>query len=492
MFDDGLLDAVEVALEAFAAQPAALASEAQTCEMLRRLTALQDRVGGLLPGWFDQLQTSGAYESEGAPTAPAWARRELRWDVVQTRAAVAAGATMRILPQVGAAYQAGEIRRDHLDAFTLGVKKAGAEVVAAAEDVMLDVALTCEPAELRAVLKELEEAVHPEGPDRSWLGGMDKHDVSVTRVGDGFHLQGYLDIVTGTRFETWLAAASAPRDADDERTAAQRRLDAVGDLTASVLAHGMPTQRGVQPQLNVLVEAEWLAKAPGAAPPQLAGWGVIGPQLFDYLTCDADRTAILLDGVTGGPTPQAAVLNVGGALRLANRKQRRAVHARQGGRCANPGCGGSVLELHHVVWWEHGGPTDLDNLVGICPRCHQSVHAGRLTVDADGQGGFVFSRHLAGSTLFLDDEHRQTRHRLRQWLRRMRNERDTPTHTRPTPPETAPPETAPPETAPPETEPPEMAPPWDGSPAGTPPDAKVLPSPARPLELAWWQPGMAA
>jgi hypothetical protein len=31
-------------------------------------------------------------------------------------------------------------------------------------------------------------------------------------------------------------------------------------------------------------------------------------------------------------------------------------------------------EIHHIHWFEHGGPTDLDNLVPLCSRHHHLVH----------------------------------------------------------------------------------------------------------------------
>ncbi|UYM07833.1 HNH endonuclease signature motif containing protein [Solicola gregarius] len=61
--------------------------------------------------------------------------------------------------------------------------------------------------------------------------------------------------------------------------------------------------------------------------------------------------------------------------------------ARQDGVCANPGCGLTHLEIHHVAWWgrDHGN-TDLENLIGICSRCHHLVHQNRLTIRPDGHG----------------------------------------------------------------------------------------------------------
>ena len=68
-------------------------------------------------------------------------------------------------------------------------------------------------------------------------------------------------------------------------------------------------------------------------------------------------------------------LNLGRATRLANRAQRRALHALYA-TCAIPGCHirYSRTKLHHVIWWRHGGRTDLDNLLPVCERHHQKIH----------------------------------------------------------------------------------------------------------------------
>ena len=33
-------------------------------------------------------------------------------------------------------------------------------------------------------------------------------------------------------------------------------------------------------------------------------------------------------------------------------------------------------KLHHVIWWRHGGRTDLDNLVPVCSHHHSKIHDG--------------------------------------------------------------------------------------------------------------------
>jgi 5-methylcytosine-specific restriction endonuclease McrA len=54
---------------------------------------------------------------------------------------------------------------------------------------------------------------------------------------------------------------------------------------------------------------------------------------------------------------------------------RRRVLARDGHRCATPGCGSTgSLEIHHRVPVSSGGSNDPSNLVTLCRSCHQSLH----------------------------------------------------------------------------------------------------------------------
>jgi len=34
-----------------------------------------------------------------------------------------------------------------------------------------------------------------------------------------------------------------------------------------------------------------------------------------------------------------------------------------------------------VVWWRHGGRTDLDNLLPVCFRHHRAIHQQGWTID---------------------------------------------------------------------------------------------------------------
>jgi hypothetical protein len=91
------------------------------------------------------------------------------------------------------------------------------------------------------------------------------------------------------------------------------------------------------------------------------------------------------DQITASLTRPVA-LDHGRSRRHASVRQRRALRAMYR-TCAVPGCGRhvSITEAHHIHWWEHGGHTDLANLLPLCRHHHDRLHAERwrLTMGAD-------------------------------------------------------------------------------------------------------------
>ena len=87
-------------------------------------------------------------------------------------------------------------------------------------------------------------------------------------------------------------------------------------------------------------------------------------------------------------------IDVGRLSYTASDGQRRALKARDGG-CIVPGCKRKArwCEAHHVNWWEHGGPTNVNNLVLVCKRHHKQVHKGTIKIlHGDPVGTFVVTR----------------------------------------------------------------------------------------------------
>ena len=320
---------------------------------------------------------------------------------------------LRDLPLVAEAAFAGQISAQHVRAFVYGLKHVGLDPMRQHQELLLEVALGREPGALFEAVHHLKGVVHPQDLDDAYERGMDKEDIAVDALPEGWHVTGFLNTVTGAKLKKVLDSVSAPRDKDDTRAGSERRVQGLDDLLDSILGNGLPSDKGVKPHLSVFVDAETLEAAaqhvkattenphlipdpmPPVEPATLAGHGPIGPNLLMYFLCISDFTAFLMK--QHGGARQARILNAGTAKYQPNLLQRRAVIARQRGVCAAPGCRHTHLEIHHTIWWSMGGPTDLDLLVGLCVRCHHLLHRGRLHITGNAVNGFEFTTRTGRS-----------------------------------------------------------------------------------------------
>lgn len=94
------------------------------------------------------------------------------------------------------------------------------------------------------------------------------------------------------------------------------------------------------------------------------------------LACEADIIPLVLDG-------RSVPIDVGRAKRLATVHQRRALEAIHT-TCAVPECDVRFdrCHIHHIEYWEHGGPTDIANMVPLCGEHHRAVHEGKRNIHA--------------------------------------------------------------------------------------------------------------
>ncbi|MCF6385612.1 HNH endonuclease [Mycobacterium sp. MBM] len=174
-----------------------------------------------------------------------------------------------------------------------------------------------------------------------------------------------------------------PHDAIDPQDGDRRDVDA-SDGTSG---QAPPFPDGVDAFMS-LVEAGWDAEV--AARPHGARTTVVmhldleqrvaalhlGPALPE-----ADRRFLLCDATCevwferhGRP------IGAGRSTRTVGRRLRRALEHRDR-TCVVPGCGATQgLHAHHLVHWEDDGPTELWNLVLLCPFHHRMHHRGGITL----------------------------------------------------------------------------------------------------------------
>ena len=358
-------------LEAVAAELRAFPS---ATDALRLLQGLTNAIDAEKVDLVAEVAEHEDHKSEGCSSVKNWLRDQLHLDTGDAAQLVRSAKVLRDMPGLADLAAAGAVSLDHVDAFGYAARRIDPMVVEVSMDWMLLLAERAEPQQICTAVKKLRDAAHPDDLDEAWIKGMSKHDIKISPVADGYHVTGFLPADIGAKFRTVLQSLSAPTCAEDDRPINVRRITALDQLLSGVLANGLPQDKGVRPHVDLTVDLNQLAKDPDHTTATLAGFGSIGPDQLQQMLCEADLTPILTAGKHG-------VLDVGRTHRLATPSQRRAVVARQAGRCAGIGCYGPVVHVHHIEYWSDGGTTDLANLIGLCPRCHALVHQGYVAID---------------------------------------------------------------------------------------------------------------
>jgi hypothetical protein len=206
-----------------------------------------------------------------------------------------------------------------------------------------------------------------------------KTSLRVWTDGEGmWRFDGRFDPLTGAKLDARLEAAvqalfaeATPSSCPTDPVLKQQHLRALA-FQRLVLEGGAGVGRSGRPEMIVVVDAD---QPDGVGGPTV-DWGIpveLPGRVLAEMCDAADVHAVV---VRNGVVLHApGELDLGRTTRLANRAQRRALHALYS-TCAIPGCSVrySRCKLHHVVWWRNGGRTDLSNLLPVCTHHHTKIH----------------------------------------------------------------------------------------------------------------------
>ncbi|MCY3911594.1 MAG: DUF222 domain-containing protein [bacterium] len=196
---------------------------------------------------------------------------------------------------------------------------------------------------------------------------------SFTEQDDGmWRLFALFDPVTAQRIRTalnhktdmaWHATTGRER-----LEARHRRADAIAELLTRT-SDG-ETERPQPTSLLILADYDAVDRQLGN--PRLADGTPLPQDEFRKLACDAD----ILTGIFDADLQCLSL----GLQRHPSPHLRDALVAR------DQGCIGCRAEpewcvSHHIIEWQHGGPTQQDNLVLLCHPCHHKVHHRNWTVE---------------------------------------------------------------------------------------------------------------
>jgi hypothetical protein len=373
--------------------------DAAKADLVLAAASVSGRVDAVLTQAVGAFDASTVWCGDGARSCGGWL--SVRSELSRARAGgiTASARALRACPQVEAASLAGRIGTAKVrlllearEAWPDRFREDEADLVGAVEPLTVQqAAVVCARwAALAEAAREADERSRAgDDPDGGPEPDPTQDDrLHLSRSFEGrWALDGDYDAVTGAELagavEAWIDRQfdQGTYRSDDGLTRAQRRAAALVALALGGAAQGQTKHGDPRPSVSIHIDAETLVGEPVTDVTDLAtrccsldDGTPITRSAADRLLCTARVSEVLLRIAADGTIE---TLGITDGLRDATRRQRRALKLRDGG-CVFPGCAAPPdhCEAHHVVPWELGGATLLENLALLCRHHHHLVHEG--------------------------------------------------------------------------------------------------------------------
>jgi Domain of unknown function (DUF222)/HNH endonuclease len=335
-------------------------------DALAEVFGLYDRLAARLCETVAAFDGAGLWEVDGATSMTAWLADRAR--LGRGRAAGWATRSRKLaqLPVTSRALLDGVLSGGQVEAICANLDRETVELFADHEPEIIPTLAGLSADEVATAMRRWREhatADREPKPDRP-------QELHLSRGLDSqWVLDGNLNAETGELLDTALRLAGTGEvEGDVPRSNATRRADALADLARWFLDH-QQTHRGGRhrPHLNIVIDWDNLLANAQASGETLSGT-VFDTATTERLLCDATLHRVIMNG-------DSVVLDYGRATRTITAPMWAALGVRDR-HCRFKGCDRPVAwcEGHHVHPWEHGGPTNMANLVLVCVRHHHLLH----------------------------------------------------------------------------------------------------------------------
>lgn len=309
---------------------------------------------------------------DGARSLSEWVSLRLRVRFSTAKRLVAVARRLESLPHLAACFSAGDLSLDQVDAIS---RMASPDT----EVSLVEEALRLSNHELD---RRARQSDPPSGDDertvweRRRLVRQWNLDESELRFWG--NLPGEQGQILDTAVQDGLERIPANPETGLFDPVEVRAADALVELAATTGDEMAP------PQITVHADLEALTNdLPSVS--ELASGALVANETARRLCCDAVVETAVSDG--------NVVVGIGRNSRTIPGWLRRQVEYRDGYRCRFPGCGARHwLQVHHIIHWAHGGPTDLENLILLCGYHHRFLHEHHWTIQTTDNGRFVFRK----------------------------------------------------------------------------------------------------
>jgi hypothetical protein len=340
----------------------ALEREREACRReVRSICAQQARLAQRLTQIVREADDRGDWQSAGCSSSAQWFAQISSSDHRSAARITSTSEALRTLPQLDHALSTG--------ALTLDQVVAAAEFATPETDAELArVAVGQAPGKIALAARTI---VPPKVQDDQAL--YERRALSMTWTPGRRELcfSGRLPLEQGAAFEQAIWNIAKPQRALDKQAGTflewqQSAADALVTLAKS----GSDGGRARRTPTTLIVHIS------RDEPPLVEGAGPISVETAERLTCDARRLTI---------KPNGRDLVHSRVGRCASYAQQRALHKRAP-HCQYPGCTATrELQAHHILAYEHGGRTELDNLIQLCPRHHKLIHDHHMRTGGTGE-----------------------------------------------------------------------------------------------------------
>jgi len=292
------------------------------------------------------------------------------------------------------ALAAGDVQVEHAEQLA-EVARGREELAKRDEHLLVSAAERVSPDDFVKVARRWAELADDQLSKEKGKHNWERRHLHVSPIMGGGRIDGFVDPESTAIVAAALDALMPPNPKDGPeapRTLSQRRADALVEMCQRSLGSRAASSRA-KSNVDILIDAD---TATGKAPTDLlhtrcdiAGGSILSKAAVERILCDsAAEYAVVRRPFARDLAHQASeVLDLGRRTRAPSAAQRRAVLLRDE-HCRYPGCRAPVSwrDIHHLDPWEHGGATDLDNLVALCRRHHVTVHEGgrKLVRGPDG------------------------------------------------------------------------------------------------------------
>ena len=344
----------------------------ELADRVRELAHARRRMDAEWHRTLSAFDRSGEWALDLARSCGAWVAYQTNVDHGRAHREVRTARRLERMPNTAAAFAAGELGVDHVEALSAAVNVDG---FGEAESFLIDKTRELTPSEARVAVTHWRDVMG----DESALDDRDRRHLYLGETPGGRVVAGFLDAELGARVDRTLEnlmALTPDLPGEPKRTKGQRRADALGAL-CDLYQRGEVRGGNQRAQFTVTTDLEtWSGHRDGAV--QLGDGELLPRSALRRLQCDCVVTRIVLDA-------ESRPVDVGRSTPTVPRWIRRAAEQRDGG-CVVPGCGlgAEWCDAHHEPPFHPAGTTSVDTVALLCPRHHTLRHEGHFTVVIEG------------------------------------------------------------------------------------------------------------